>query len=84
VSRSSRPRRAKKAATTCATVASATPGICRWATATSRKGTQSPADDKVKDRVADVERLMKEGMAQVVPGMTDLDPRYDPETRELI
>jgi hypothetical protein len=59
---------------------------------------ESPADDKVKDRVADVERLMKEGMAQVVPGMlvkvetvltaslnkTDLDPRYDPQTKELI
>jgi hypothetical protein len=59
---------------------------------------ESPADDKVKDRVADVERLMKAGMALVVPGMLvkvetvvtaslnkkDLDPRYDPETKELI
>jgi hypothetical protein len=59
---------------------------------------ECPADDRVKGRVADVERLMKEGMAQVVPGMlvkvetvvtaslnkTDLDPRYDPETKELI
>jgi hypothetical protein len=59
---------------------------------------QCPADGKVKDRVADVERLMREGMAQVVPGMlvkvetvvtaslnkTDLDPRYDPQTKELI
>jgi DNA polymerase I-like protein with 3'-5' exonuclease and polymerase domains len=59
---------------------------------------ECPADDRVKDRVADVERLMKEGMAQVVPGMLvkvetlvtaslnkqDLDPRYDPKTKELI
>jgi hypothetical protein len=59
---------------------------------------ECPADGRVKDRVADVERLMKEGMALVVPGMlvkvetvvtaslnkTDLDPRYHPETKELI
>jgi DNA polymerase I len=59
---------------------------------------ECPADDKVKDRVADVERLMKEGMALVVPGMlvkvetvvtaslnkTDLDPRYDSATKVLI
>jgi hypothetical protein len=59
---------------------------------------ESPADDKVSDRVADVERLMKQGMALVVPGMLvkvetvlttslnkkDLDPRYDPHTKELI
>jgi DNA polymerase I-like protein with 3'-5' exonuclease and polymerase domains len=58
---------------------------------------ESPADDRVKDRVADIERLMKEGMAEVVPGMRvkvetvvtrslnkdDRDPRYDPGTREL-
>jgi hypothetical protein len=51
---------------------------------------ESPADDQVHERVADIERLMKEGMAQVVPGMLvkvetvvtrslskkDLDARY--------
>src|SRR3954468_15545562 len=30
---------------------------------------ECPADDKVKDRVAHIEALMKEGMALVVPGM---------------
>lgn len=51
---------------------------------------ESPADHRVLDRAADIERLMKEGMAEVVPGMLvkvetvitqslnkdDLDPRY--------
>jgi hypothetical protein len=59
---------------------------------------ESPADERVKDRAADIERLMKEGMAQVVPGMlvkvetvvtrsldkSDRDPRYDPQTKELL
>jgi hypothetical protein len=59
---------------------------------------ESPADDKVKDRVADIERRMKEGMALVIPGMRvkvetvvtrslhkkELDPRYDPDSKELI
>jgi hypothetical protein len=59
---------------------------------------ESPADDKVRDRVADIERLMKQGMALVVPGMLvkvetvvttllnkkDQDLRYDPHTKELI
>jgi hypothetical protein len=51
---------------------------------------ESPADDHVGDRIADVEELMKRGMLLVVPGMTvkvetvvtrslnkyDLDPSY--------
>jgi hypothetical protein len=59
---------------------------------------ESPADDKVKDRVADIERLMKQGMGMVVPGMLvkvetvvttslskrDRDPRYDPTTHEWV
>jgi hypothetical protein len=59
---------------------------------------ECPADDRVKGRVAAVERLMKEGMAEVVPGMlvkvetavsrslnkNDPDPRYDPMTKALI
>src|SRR5262249_6671124 len=54
---------------------------------------ESPADEKVPERAADIERLMKEGMAQVVPRMlvnvetvftrslnkADRDPRYYPE-----
>jgi hypothetical protein len=57
---------------------------------------ECPADDKVKDRVADIERLMKLGMGLVVPGMlvkvetvvtrslnkNDLDPRYTIAGRE--
>jgi hypothetical protein len=56
------------------------------------------ADDRVKDRVVDIERLMKEGMAEVVPGMLvkvetvvtasmnkkDLDRRYDPTTFDML
>jgi DNA polymerase I-like protein with 3'-5' exonuclease and polymerase domains len=59
---------------------------------------ESPADDRVKERVARIESLMKQGMGQVVPGMLvkvesvvtasldkkDLDPRYDPKTRERL
>jgi DNA polymerase I-like protein with 3'-5' exonuclease and polymerase domains len=51
---------------------------------------EAPADDRVHERVADIEGLMKEGMAQVVPGILvkvetvvtrslskkDLDRRY--------
>src|SRR5262249_33165126 len=58
---------------------------------------ESPADDRVPERAAAIERLMKEGMAQVVPGMlvnvetvftrslnkTDRDPRYYPEDPRL-
>src|SRR5262249_3643311 len=54
---------------------------------------ESPADEKVPERAAGLERVMKEGMAQVVPGMlvnvetvftrslnkADRDPRYYPE-----
>jgi hypothetical protein len=59
---------------------------------------ESPADDQVKDRVEEIESLMKDGMAMVVPGMRvkvetvvstslskqDLDRRYDPATKELV
>ncbi|HKB38459.1 MAG TPA: DNA polymerase, partial [Gemmataceae bacterium] len=59
---------------------------------------ESPADDRVKDRVAHIESLMKQGMAMVVPDMLvkvetvvtsslskkDLDPRYDPKTKERL
>jgi hypothetical protein len=51
---------------------------------------ESPADNQVQDRVAEIEELMKKGMLEVVPGMAvkvetvvtrslnkmDLDPRY--------
>ena len=51
---------------------------------------ESPADDKVHERVAHIEALMKEGMLKVIPGMnvqvesvitrslnkSDIDPRY--------
>jgi len=64
----------------------------------ARLAGNSPADDRVKDRVAHIELLMKQGMAMVVPGMLvkvetvvtsslskkDLDPRYDPKTKELL
>jgi hypothetical protein len=57
---------------------------------------ESPADDRVLDRAVDIERLMKEGMLEVVPGMlvkvetvitqslnkNDLDPRYSLEKKE--
>jgi hypothetical protein len=53
---------------------------------------EAPADDRVPQRIAENEELMKRGMLQVVPGMnvkvetvvtrslnkTDLDPRYLP------
>jgi len=53
---------------------------------------ESPADDQVASRVADIEHLMKEGMLAVIPDMlvkvetvvtrslhkADLDPRYIP------
>ncbi len=56
---------------------------------------ESPADDAVQERAADIKRLMKQGMALVAPGMLvkvetvvtrslnkeDLDPRYDPKTK---
>jgi hypothetical protein len=56
------------------------------------------ADARVKDRVAEIESLMKQGMALVAPGMLvkvetvvtrslnkqELDPRYDPLTKELL
>jgi DNA polymerase I-like protein with 3'-5' exonuclease and polymerase domains len=59
---------------------------------------ESPADGKVRDRVEEIEKLMKDGMAMVVPAMRvkvetvvttslskqDLDPRYDPATKELV
>jgi hypothetical protein len=59
---------------------------------------ESPADDRVPDRVAEIEALMKQGMLMVVPGMNvnvetvvtrslnkkDLDPRYDPTTKAWI
>jgi hypothetical protein len=59
---------------------------------------ESPADDKVQDRVAEIERLMKQGMGLVVPGMLvkvetvvtrslnkkEVDTRYDPKTHELV
>ncbi len=61
---------------------------------------ESPGDDQVLDRVAHIESLMKQGMAQVVPGMLvnvetaitrslhkgDLDPRYisTPNTKEVL
>jgi hypothetical protein len=59
---------------------------------------ESPADGRVKERVAHVEALMREGMLEVVPGMVvkvetvvtaslnkaDLDPRYDPHTKERL
>jgi hypothetical protein len=59
---------------------------------------ESPADDRVKERVEDIERLMRQGMHQVVPGMlvkvetavtcslnkNDLDPHYDPKTKERV
>jgi hypothetical protein len=59
---------------------------------------ESPADDQVKRRVEEIERLMRQGMHQVVPGMlvkvetavthslnkADLDPRYDPKTKERV
>src|SRR5262249_61912969 len=58
---------------------------------------EPPADDRVHERAADIERLMKAGMAQVVPGMlvnvetvftrslnkADRDPRYYPEEPRL-
>jgi hypothetical protein len=57
---------------------------------------ESPADDHVPERARDIERLMKEGMAEVIPGMRvkvetvvtrslnkkDLDPRYHLEAKE--
>jgi hypothetical protein len=53
---------------------------------------EAPADDRVSQRIAENEELMKRGMLLVVPGMNvkvetvvtrslnkaDLDPRYDP------
>ena len=59
---------------------------------------ESPGDDKIQDRVIEIEALMKQGMLMVVPGMNvnvetvitrslnkkDLDSRYDPKTKELI
>jgi len=55
---------------------------------------ESPADDRVPERVVEIEGLMKRGMLMVVPGMNvkvetvvtrslnkaDLDPRYVPAT----
>lgn len=54
---------------------------------------ESPADDHVLDRLTHIEQLMKEGMAEVIPGMLikidsvvtcslhkeDKDPRYQPK-----
>jgi hypothetical protein len=54
---------------------------------------EAPADDRIPQRIAEIEELMKRGMLLVVPGMnvkvetvvtrslnkTDLDPRYSPE-----
>ena len=54
---------------------------------------ESPADDRVPGRVAEIEELMGRGMLMIVPGMDvkvetvvtrslnkkDLDPRYHPE-----
>ena len=59
---------------------------------------ESPADEKVKDRLVHIETLMKQGMLMIVPGMNvqvesvitcslnkkDLDPRYDCKTKDLI
>lgn len=59
---------------------------------------ESPADAQIKERVSDIESLMKQGMAMVIPGMPvkvesvvtaslnkkHLDPRYDPKTWELL
>jgi hypothetical protein len=59
---------------------------------------ESPADDRVQERVEDIERLMKEGMHKVVPGMmvkvetavtcslnkADLNPHYDPKSKERV
>ena len=57
---------------------------------------ESPADDRVGERAAEIEGLMRQGMLMVVPGMnikvetvitrslnkTDLDPRYRPGSAE--
>ena len=54
---------------------------------------EAPADDRVPQRIAEIEELMRRGMLLVVPGMNvkvetvvtrslnkaDLDPRYLPE-----
>jgi DNA polymerase I-like protein with 3'-5' exonuclease and polymerase domains len=56
---------------------------------------ESPADERVPERIDEIERLMKDGMLMVVPGMnvkvetvvtrslnkSDLDPRYLPEAQ---
>jgi DNA polymerase I-like protein with 3'-5' exonuclease and polymerase domains len=56
---------------------------------------EAPADERVPERIDEIERLMKDGMLMVVPGMNvkvktvvtrslnkaDLDPRYLPETQ---
>jgi DNA polymerase I-like protein with 3'-5' exonuclease and polymerase domains len=56
---------------------------------------ESPADERVPERIDEIERLMKDGMLMVVPGMNvkvetvvtrslnkaDLDPRYLPEAQ---
>jgi hypothetical protein len=56
---------------------------------------ESPADERVPERIDEIERLMKDGMLMVVPAMNvkvetvvtlslnkaDLDPRYLPEAQ---
>jgi DNA polymerase I-like protein with 3'-5' exonuclease and polymerase domains len=59
---------------------------------------EAPADDRIPQRIAEIEELMKRGMLSVVPGMNvkvetvvtrslnkaDLDPRYAPETHPQV